>query len=361
MSTEENRETVLVLGAGSTVGGGFNVQIDGTVFLPPLDKNFFETPAVQHVFTEQTYPALSYYCQDSSLESTWAAVDLCHKLCRTGILSEETAYLELAAALDRQANGDHAYRVKLEQEDRRWCVPSMAGWESLHLIWRVFQALNHQNTLQSPLYAVVSRLLQQGLLGAITFNYDTSLELLFKDRFYYPILESQPTSVRLPLFKLHGSLNWRTNSRDESIAVVAPSQNLMEHGIQWFAQPEVVGPTFFKQEITLDLTAPDFRARYYRRLWSNAWDLLRRANNIIIVGFSFPRTDFHVAALFRAAHRASGGFHNIILCHKSDKNLSNNAKQVFDGRQGRTRFTEFSQGVEEMADRLEEVICLLQS
>ncbi len=355
--------TVLVLGAGATLGGGFRIQRDNGNFQPPLDRDFFETPAVQVIFNRDGFPTLAHYQRVSSLETTWAAVDLYHKLCRTGIISEEVTDQTLAVALEQRANGDQAYRMKMEREARRWRVPSMAGWEVLNVISRVFQALIHPNPQQSALHVLVERLLQQLLLGVITFNYDTSLERLqeqlHQNQFYYPLLEGQNSERRFPLFKLHGSLNWQTDSLNRRITVLGPDQIAeMNHGDGWYRQPEVVGPTFFKQEITFDVQQ-DFRAIYYRQLWGNAWDLLRSARYLIFVGFSFPQTDFHAQALFRTAHLSGNGFRRVVLCHHHDANLRGIASQVFADRP--VLFTEFKDGLESMAGRLDEVVHLLQS
>jgi len=134
-------DTILVLGAGATVGGGFRVRINDTDFEPPLDRNFFNKCAVQSIFNPDDYPSLSYYQQEASLEATWAEIDLYHKLCVSGIISEEQTYEELIQKMDRKARRDKAYRIKMEREDRRWVVPSMAGWEMLHLIREIYKDL----------------------------------------------------------------------------------------------------------------------------------------------------------------------------------------------------------------------------
>jgi hypothetical protein len=41
--------TIIVLGAGATVGGKFRVRINNTDFDPPLDENFFKTLAVKEI------------------------------------------------------------------------------------------------------------------------------------------------------------------------------------------------------------------------------------------------------------------------------------------------------------------------
>ena len=358
------RDTILVLGAGATVGGGFRVRINNTHFEPPLDRNLFETPAVESIFNPDDYPALSYYQQDPSLEATWAKIDLHHKLCVSKVISEEQTYDKLIQEMDKKARGDRAYRIKMEQEKRYWMVPSMAGWEILHLIREVYKNLTPPGDV-SPLQTLIDALREKSNLRAIiSFNYDTSVEKILKEvgiPFYYPLLCDEPLpDGALPVIKLHGSLNWQTDIRaNPPISVVPASQTAeMDHGVGWYKQPEVIGSTFFKQEITLDFEIKgDSRAPYYKRLWGLAWDCIKTARYGVFVGFSFPQTDFHAAALFRAAHLNGVGFHRVILCHKGSINLLNAMRKVFEGRP--TQFTEFNNGLESLVYRLDELLALL--
>ena len=312
--------TVLVLGSGATLGGGFKVHLNTTDFLPPLDQNFFASSAVQSVFNSEKFPALSYYQKDASLEASWGMVDLYLKLCLAGVISQENVDDDALQGLARRANTNDSYRIKMELEDRRSRVPSMAGWELLALITEVLGNLFHPNPQQSPLKSLVEKLLDDDLNGVITFNYDTSLEQLFGDKFYYPLLDRESSKHKLPLFKLHGSLNWQTYKRgtEHSLDIVNPQYRIadMEHGYDWYRQPEVIGPTFFKQEVTFDIQK-DFRAKFYRPLWANAWDLLTRTKNLVFVGFSFPQTDFHASVLFNTANlHGTGGFNKLDFCYK---------------------------------------------
>ena len=120
-------------------------------------------------------------------------------------------------------------------------------------------------------------------------------------QYYYPLL-SDKKDIELSVIKLHGSLNWQTDTgATPLISTLSPSQTAdIDYGIGWYRQPEVIGPTFFKQEITFDIQR-DERATYYKKLWRNAWNTLLTARNIVFVGFSFPRTDFHASALFKTA------------------------------------------------------------
>jgi len=355
--------TIIVLGAGATVGGKFRVRINNTDFEPPLDRNFFETPAVQKIFNPDDYPASSYYQQDPSLEATWAKIDLYHKLCVSGVISEEQTYHKLSSKMHEKAREDRTYRIKMEQEKRCWMVPSMAGWELLDLIREVYRNLIPPKDV-SPLQTLIEALKGKGNLKAIiSFNYDTSVEKILERigiESYYPLPTNRQLSEdAIPVIKLHGSLNWQTdNTSDPPIRDLPPSQIAdMDHDYKRrYKQPEVIGPTFFKQEITSDIEK-DFRARFYKHLWSFAWDCIKTTKYVIFVGFSFPQTDFHAAALFRTAHLNGDSFNRVILCHKGNVCLLNTVRKIFKGKP--IQFTEFNNGLESLVQRLDELLALL--
>ena len=92
MESNEPR-VLLILGSGATRGGGFRAHIEGSDFEVPMDRNFWRTPAVHSVFTADSYPALHHYREQvggSSLEETWAYVDMLLKLCLSRVVSEES-------------------------------------------------------------------------------------------------------------------------------------------------------------------------------------------------------------------------------------------------------------------------------
>jgi hypothetical protein len=356
-------KVLLVLGSGATAGGGFQLKFEGALWKPPLDLNFFETPLVQKLFTEEDFPASYFYREGPGLEALWSKVDLYNKLCRSGVISESESYVKIANLMDAKAKKESAYRAKLEREDRRWRVPDMAVWELRTLIRTVFEKIRLPSGDSPPLYLVIDRLRNFGnLAGIINFNYDLSLEGSFGDTesmpFYYPTLSNQYSAGKLPLFKLHGSLNWQTDSKSDRRIRMVNSIAEIDHTVDWYKQPEMIGPNFFKQEISLDFNPPgDFRVPFYKKLWSLTWDVLKTVSHLVFIGFSFPPTDSHAAALFRTAHLSGSGFQRVILCHLNDSKLKSTAQQVFSGRP--TELTEFSGGLEDMATRLDELIKLL--
>ncbi len=354
------RGTVLVLGSGATRGGQFKVHIDERSLTPPLDNDFFESEAVKAVLCTRSYPALSYYKRGHRLESNWANIDLRLKLCLGRVITEEDAWENCKNDMMDKSKEDSAYKEKMENESCESRVPSMAEWELRRSVREVYHDLRSpEPTEESPLYKLVTALCDETLLrGIISFNYDTSVEELLHNKFYYPVLQDISTNDKLPLVKLHGSLNWQESPElKPEITCVDDIAEMNYRNGQW-KQPSVIGPTFFKQEITIDFQQ-DYRAKFYRQLWRFAWNMLRTAQNLLFVGFSFPKTDFHAKALFGSAHSPSGRFGRVILCHKDGAQLRKTVKKVFEGES--TYINEFNDGLEDVATQhLEEVVELLR-
>ena len=79
-----------------------------------------------------------------------------------------------------------------------------------------------------------------------------------------------------------------------------------------------------------------------------AWDEITRADTILIIGFSFPATDFHADALFATACRAAGRVVRVILCHKKSEgdDTVNRIRRIFSfGR--KVRIIPYDKGLTE--------------
>jgi hypothetical protein len=360
---------LLVLGSGATAGGGFRVSTTGTLWKPPMDFNWFETPIVQTLLRPGDYSTLEYYRQSPALEATWAKIDLYYKLCNIGWIDEENSFAHLEGKMRKSNIPGYCNKLdsELGQGKKHLCVPSMALWELRHQVLTVFRDIK-ENAGASPscLRSLIAGLQEKQMIeGIVSFNYDTCLDqTLDPQSFYYPCLGE--TEKGFPLMKLHGSLNLQYDSdlpRASKIKILMPPtmRAVIDHAKDGhYKQPEMIGPTFFKQEIALDVNREDRRMEYYRDLWHFSWQKLKDATCLLFVGFSFPQTDFHAAALFRTAHLSGSGFRRVILCHFRDPNLRRTADQVFAGNK-MPEFSEFPEGLEDMADRLDELLGLLAS
>ena len=158
----------------------------------------------------------------------------------------------------------------------------------------------------------------------ITLNYDVLLEQLLSERCYrpmphfqhayqdfysYPISwvgdrESTHTSSRVAfshvasskILKLHGSANWFWAGESPSDILyyqdwMFQDPSRMTRGLKPYIIPPVQDKNAFYNHIAI------------RSLWQQAAQLLEKADEIYIIGFSFPQTDLAVKYLFQSALR----------------------------------------------------------
>lgn len=158
----------------------------------------------------------------------------------------------------------------------------------------------------------------------ITLNYDMIVERFFYDyyksgytprldEFYkYPIanilqrdsgfgiIKSPSPYDRVPtILKLHGSANWFWEGKQASDQVYYTEWNENNYGVDPLSGliPYIVPPV-------MDKTA-FYNHNMLRYFWKEAHRLLSNANEIYIIGFSFPPTDLSVKFLFQSALRKS--------------------------------------------------------
>jgi len=325
------RRVMLVLGSGATVGAGFKVGPMGR-YNPPTDRDFFVNRFVETLVTEENYPALWGYRSRRSLEETWSAIDLYAKLAYGGVLSEEEPLGQTKKHMDQRAKKDRSYKSKMERESCLWRLPAMAGWELRELVQRVLGKMRPPAELKSPLKTLAEDLRKRvSLQGITTFNYDTSVERLMKNelRPVWPGRIEKSDNGKTPLYKLHGSLSWEENEkgvRPNGFDQLGAVQMAFRPDGSW-VQPAIVGPTLFKQEITIDFQI-NASALFFKRLWRMCWEALREVNALVFIGFSFPSTDFHAHALFESLVRIKT-FEKVAVCTKCDKDAFDRARQIF--------------------------------
>lgn len=144
-------------------------------------------------------------------------------------------------------------------------------------------------------------------VSVITFNYDLAMDLaLMRDQMGpdYCFADSR-SDRRVPLLKLHGSLNWVACPECDRIATWDIEEYLNKHRPSHRAEekaPILVGSQLsefqccnhsFKREPVL--VPPTWnKADYHRtlsRVWSRAAKELGEAVNIFVIGYSLPESD----------------------------------------------------------------------
>jgi len=166
-------------------------------------------------------------------------------------------------------------------------------------------------------YAYLVKLIQAlgvGKCTVITFNYDIAADYAFQLNrvpFTYCLTDEIDGEVRIPILKLHGSLNWGrcsipscgliTNQSgraepemiDNKIALLRCSRHFARMTCRVCAgpvepEPVIVPPTWNKGEYHLTLGP----------VWQRAAAELSRANNIFVFGYSLPTVDSFFRSLY---------------------------------------------------------------
>ena len=122
------------------------------------------------------------------------------------------------------------------------------------------------------------------------------------DGFYDPSDASNRTSdtSRVPLLKLHGSLNWRVCERCHVLRnlnrfAVWPNSGCVDCDGR-FAKPMLIRPTLLK----------DFRHRIWKGIWREAGHIIAKAKTWIFVGYSLPMADVWMLRLLAQSVRSGG-------------------------------------------------------
>ena len=125
---------------------------------------------------------------------------------------------------------------------------------------------------------------------------------------YYGHVQNQ---AELPAFlKLHGSLGWFFHSGyfidgtplEGEVALRAGRSVLRRGGTQGLRSPELdysTGEILLPLIITPVLNKPYDQHSVFRTIWELARSELHSSNKLVIGGYSFPPTDFHVRRLLR--------------------------------------------------------------
>lgn len=123
------------------------------------------------------------------------------------------------------------------------------------------------------------------------------------------------------ILKLHGSANWFWAGVNPSDIIYYRNWNQNEDdsfelGLKPYIIPPVMDKNAFYNHIAI------------RSLWQQAENLLKDADEIYIIGFSFPQTDLSVKYLFQSALRSSNATIYVVN-PDTETNLRKNYDKVF--------------------------------
>jgi hypothetical protein len=363
---------LVIYGSGASFDSKYRLSLDGgnnqESFSPPMDKNFFNTKIIKKLLARDDYYGIEFFRKtlfplkdDLSLEECWTAVSINLKQCRLGTYEWEKEYEKYkqdyrtsypysqfeATDVTFGESGNMGHMPGLVYSTRK--VLGDCERDLKRLIYKCFSTIYLQNDICSN-YESMHNIIQQNtgvnFLGYITFNYDLLLEASLKklgkqyhylgvnidifDRYYMNFLPS------ILILKLHGSLNWELVSGDEDIVFKEKSikPEYPEYSIDAnnYTEPGIVPPTILKEEINSEYNESNPLKRLLINQWKYAIQLLSKADKVIIVGYSFPETDYHVHRIFQIANmirrRNSTENQKILYCvgnytNKELKRLSN--------------------------------------
>jgi hypothetical protein len=350
---------LVVYGSGASFDSKYTLSLDGgnnqELFSPPMDKNFFNTEIITKLLSRDDYYALKFFRktlfplkEDLSLEEFWTAVSINLKQCRLGTYGWRKEYEEYsqinygssypysdleATDVFSGSRGNICHMIDLIYSSRK--VLGDCERDLKKLIYNCFSTIYPQNDICSN-YESIHNIIQQNtgvnFLGYITFNYDLLLEQSLKKlekQYHYlsvnvDIFDKYYKNYRpsILILKLHGSLNWKLNSRDNDIIFkeksVKPAYPVDSTIANLYVEPGIVPPTILKEEINSEYNESNPLKRLLINQWKYAIQLLSKADKVIIVGYSFPETDYHVHRIFQIANmiRRRNGVENqkILYC-----------------------------------------------
>jgi hypothetical protein len=174
---------------------------------------------------------------------------------------------------------------------------------------------------------MADRGLEASNLVVVTTNYDLVLETLLEnifdtDSYWYPGVSSRPRVQRIPVLKLHGSINWMENrglASDRSftrgsqkILIEAPSEMTLtrspwddwghffeNNGTKY---TPIIVPFLFQKNAWLKDDNERWK-KIFDEVWKEAEELMSNATRLLFWGYGLPPADYHMFSfLYQILH-----------------------------------------------------------
>ncbi len=172
----------------------------------------------------------------------------------------------------------------------------------------------------------------------VTTNWDILLETEIQSKFaegefnYISVecydQQESPLERYIPLFKLHGSLNWaqcpscykvyyffeKVYSRFYDEKSNIPKCKSCDNPNNQLS-PIIIPPTFSKLKNNIfTATEKDWRqGKFLNRIWSEAYNRIASSNEIYFIGYSFPQTDAQMRIFVSMALNANTSLQKIVI------------------------------------------------
>jgi hypothetical protein len=296
-------KTVYVLGAGSSAGyqGSYIGETS------PVSKNFF-SKATQVMFTHKIKDRkfnddeITYHNLFTFINNFW------------GIAQKEINGSDDAVDMEEVLTLLH---IEMEEQPQSSTLKK-ASQEYMLLMALTFDKILYGDPC--PHHQKVAQSLNNGDV-VISFNYELLMDnsLLSTGKWYptdgygvkcgiltTPQLKDKEEKSSVNLLKLHGSFNWlycskcrqlftamENNHQDLRLVCNHADKVFCNHmGCQNPLQPIIIPPSMMKNYDSMPFT---------QKLWHQAREALAKADQIVIIGYSFPPTDFRTKWMFRKA------------------------------------------------------------
>jgi len=363
------QKLVVIYGSGASYDSKYKIIIrdnnEEITFNPPMDNNFFSSKPVQLLLQQDKFYALKEFIrvlfpisQQQSLETLWTSVAVNTEQYKLNSYLWEEEFKKYYFNCILKKNSEYPFNDLISTDYVSIQSGSLASSKGLMynpdkflndctrdlkmLIYKCFSKIALSNSCKSNYAILYKKIIKSNsfLLGHITFNYDLTLEnSLEKNKIPYRFLgvndsvwtdyfEQRINSDQL-ILKLHGSLGWKnifncTDIEFDKIPI-KPEYAGNSFDVNEFIEPGIVPPTIFKEEINSEKLKNKPLTRLLLNQWRNAINLLVEADKVIIIGYSFPLTDFHVHRIFQVANMIKRNKNmkkqKVLFCTGLNKNI----------------------------------------
>lgn len=339
-SMNQFNRIAVVYGSGATHDSGYETASNGADNSLPTDRDFFGSRTVINEIPKLSDSLKYFICQYFSVGSVNELVSLGFGL------EDVWSVIDLMRAHSRL---DTFGGLELTQESR------LKDCE--HQLLKLVHAVYGSPTLgRTDNYWALHKVLKDSNVSVhyITFNYDTCLEQSLRrngEPFRYISDVDTPdcwlghTNVPV-VFKLHGSLNWKhkipepMNERPSTIEIEPTDLEWNKNGPNFLSvaprfggggcgeYPAIIPPTWFKHEINDPQRGENRLTRLIIHQWKAVRISLQKAQAVIVVGYSFPRTDILSEQLFRLAIHQRGEQNPMRLLYCSGDDRETASKSI---------------------------------
>ncbi|MEC4685096.1 MAG: SIR2 family protein [Nitrospirota bacterium] len=363
---DHTKKTVIIVGTGATIGSGY-LKCGNPL---PGDKGFFGHAVVRKMVKE--YPALCIMLdffnshrdncnyEMASLEEVWTFLEFCSKGIYSKIYNfekEKKKWIGWAWDLTNHPPDKHCLYdtysndFTIPPDSSKIDLFLIAGWELRALLSEIYRNCrleNGRNVYKNFMKAFEINKSEGTVF--ISLNYDTILEKalnsIVKDSWHYSHIKTNVNRKEdgIQVLKPHGSFNWLMKGNPNfSITTdygLEPVQNRC-HEVDKFEQAAIIAPTQLKQEVNVNETQNPITTELFSKIWNSMAKALIDAENVFIIGYSFPPTDYHLQWLFRVVNRQRKNrkYKKVYCCVKTDndnelKTISSKTKLLLPAEEG---------------------------